>query len=416
MSDQIPVAPRYIQDFEQLGFGMFVHFGLYSQLNCGEWTYQTHKRDMGEYARLADTFCIKEGAMERLVAVAKAAGCKYITLTTRHHEGFSLYDTRGLNTFDAVHTPTGRDLVAEFVDACRKADILPFFYHTTLDWHDPDFQNDFGKYLKYLNASVELLCTRYGKIGGMWFDGNWSRPNDDWKENELYGMIRRLQPDAVIINNTGLHARGAVGNEQIDAVTYERGMPHPVDRRGMKKYVAGEMCQTLCDHWGSADDINFKPVRQLIEELCQCRKVGANFLLNIGPSGDGSVSKMQEATMECIGRWMEYFGRAIYNGRPYIICPDSRDFVLQDACDPKTAYIFKFDLGQGSSEENVILNFGGESVIEISGFDRRVKSIQWMDNGEQLQFRQEEDRLSAHFTGFIYGTSYCVRVAEVTFF
>ena len=161
----LPVAPQYIKDFEQLGFGMFVHLGLYSQLGQGDWVYEIHKMDMKEYVKLFDTCAI--GSMEHIVDVAKSAGCKYITLTTRHHDGFSLYDTRGLNTYDAPHSPVGRDLIAEFVDACRKADIVPVFYHTTLDWWHPDFNDDFDKYLDYLFKSVEILCTHYGKIGGM---------------------------------------------------------------------------------------------------------------------------------------------------------------------------------------------------------------------------------------------------------
>lgn len=414
MNNNIPVAADYIKNFEQLGFGMFVHFGLYSALRSGEWTLHIHKRNIDEYSKLIETFDVKADSIKGLVALAKKAGCKYITLTTRHHEGFSLYDTKGLNDFDALHSPTGRDLIKEFVDECRKEDILPVFYHTTLDWYNKDFKNDFDAYLEYLKKSVEILCTNYGKIGGMWFDGNWSKPDADWKENELYAMIRRLQPEAIIVNNTGLAARGALGAEEIDSVTYERGMPSPIDRRGMKKYVAGEMCETLCDHWGAADDINYKPVKQLIEELCECRKVGANFLLNIGPEADGSINKMQEATMECIGRWMDIFGKSIYNGRPYITYDNKRDFILKDIKDEKTYYIFKFELGKKPTEDNVTVDFNDESVSRFPDFNAgEIEKITWMDNGETLQFEQDASLLKVFCTGFIYGISYCVRVAEI---
>ena len=129
----IPVAPQYIADFEQLGFGMFVHWGLYSQLGRGEWIYHIGKLDANEYKMLKDRFTAEDFNAEDLVLTAKRAGCKYITLTTRHHEGFSLYDTCGLNDYDAVHSPAGRDLIREYVDACNKHGIVPFFYHTTLD-------------------------------------------------------------------------------------------------------------------------------------------------------------------------------------------------------------------------------------------------------------------------------------------
>ena len=353
--------------------------------------------------------------MADIVATAKSAGCKYICLTTRHHEGFSLYDPCGLSNFNALNSPAGRDIIAEFVEECRKADIVPFFYHTTLDWHHPDFENDFDAYLDYLYKSVEILCTNYGKIGGLWFDGNWSKPDADWQEDRLYKMIHRLQPEAMVINNTGLNARGKMGNPEIDSVTFERGMAEPLDRRGQPKYMAGEMCETLCDHWGAADDINFKPIKTLIESLCNCRKVGANFLLNIGPNPDGTVPTMQKGIMECIGHWMNIYGTAIYNGRPYITYKDKKEFVLKDNFCDNTAYIFKFDLGFGTGDVNVSLGFEEAGAKALEKFDREVSSIKWMDNGEELVFTQKDDKLLVNFTGFAYGQSYCVRVAKVTF-
>lgn len=410
-NNTIPVPAPYIKEFEQLGFGMFVHYGLYSQLNAGEWVfYHSPDHNMEEYSKLFNTFrCI---GMADIVATAKAAGCKYCCLTTRHHEGFSLYDTRGLSEFDAPHSPTGRDLIAEFVEECRKADIVPFFYHTTLDWWHPDFENNFEAYLDYLYKSVEILCTRYGKIGGLWFDGNWSKPDADWQEDRLYKMIHSYQPEAMIINNTGLHARGELGNIEIDSVTYERGMAEPMDRRGKPKYVAGEMCETLCDHWGIANDINYKPIRKLIEELCECRKVGANFLLNIGPAADGSVPTIQKGIMESIGHWMNIYGKAIYNGRPCITYSDKRDFVLKDIADDKTLYLFRFDLGLKGSE-NVSLGYEENTDNLFTGFTDEISSITWMDNGEKLAFVQNGDKLSIEFTSFHYGISLCVRVAEI---
>ena len=411
MENKIPEAPQYIKDFEQLGFGMFVHYGLYSQIGHGEWVFKYLKKGMSEYAKLAETFdCV---GMHEIVATAKSAGCKYICLTTRHHEGFSLYDPCGLSDFNALNSPAGRDLIAEFVEECRKVDIVPFFYHTTLDWHHPDFENNFDAYLDYLYQSVEILCTKYGKIGGLWFDGNWSKPNADWKEDKLYKMIHRLQPEAMVINNSGLHAQGKMGNPEIDSVTFERGMAQPLDRTGQPKYMAGEMCETLCDHWGVADDINFKSVKTLIESLCNCRKVGAIFLLNIGPNADGTVPTMQKGIMESIGRWMSTYGDAIYNGRPYIAYNDKQEFVLKDINDEKTAYIFKFNV-QSGGDVNVSLGFKEDGATTLERFDAKVESIKWMDNNEELAFTQNGDTLQVNFTNFTYGQSLCVRVAKAT--
>ncbi|MBQ2720805.1 MAG: alpha-L-fucosidase, partial [Clostridia bacterium] len=241
----IPVPEKRIAKFEKLGFGMFIHWGLYSQLGRGEWVQFVEKIPKEEYAKLKDTFTAKEFNGREIAKIAKRAGMNYITLTTRHHEGFSLYDTRGLNDYDAPHSPAGRDLIKDFVEGCRAEGILPMFYHTTLDWYNDDFNGNFKEYLKYLRRSVEILCTEYGEIGGLWFDGNWSKPNDDWEEDELYSLIRRNQPDAMIINNTGLDARGFVGNSYLDSVTFEQGRPTPMNREGMPKYLAAEMCQTI---------------------------------------------------------------------------------------------------------------------------------------------------------------------------
>ena len=332
-------------------------------------------------------------------------------LTTRHHEGFSLYDTCGLNAFDGPHSPAKRDLVREYVDACNRHDIVPFFYHTTLDWHHPDFNGDFDKYLEYLRQSVEILCRNYGRIGGLWFDGNWSKPDADWKEDELYATIRKYQPEAMIINNTGLEARGKLGNSEIDAVTFENGQAEPMDREGMTKYVSAEMCHTINDHWGYGEgDLNYKSPRELIESLCNCRKVGANYLLNIGPEGQGRVNSYQRELMRVVGRWMDVFGKAVYDGRPYRTQKDGRSFV-QKSVDGRCLYIFAYDLGT-AGDSNVIVDGKPVGNYVFEGITDKIVSVEWMDNGEALDFTQKEGMLGVHMTKHPYGTSYIVRVAE----
>ena len=408
----IPTPEKRIAEFERLGLGMFVHWGLYSQLGMGEWTYHIHKRKMEEYKCLAKTFTAKDFDAEDLVLTAKNAGCKYITLTTRHHEGFSLYDTKGLCDFDAPHSAAGRDLIREFVDACNKHEILPFFYHTTLDWYQPSFTADFDAYLEYLRRSVEVLCTNYGKIGGFWFDGNWSRRDDDWHEDALYATIRRHQPDAIIVNNTGLNARGAVGNPEIDSVTFEQGRPTPMDREGAPKYLAAEMCHTLNDHWGIGElDFNYQSPRSIIEHLCACRRVGANYLLNIGPTAQGGIEPIQKELMAILGRWMALYGKAIYEGKPHAAtCDYQKNFLLR--ADDGTLYAFIHDLGR-SGDANVTVNEESCGNYTFRGVCERISSVEWMDNGENLDFLQNGDVLSIGATGYPYGMSTCVRVAKI---
>ena len=195
------IIHQRVKNFETMGFGMFVHFGIYSQLGRGEWIRNNMTRE--DYEPIYKTFNPKPTWAKELAAAAKGAGCRYITLTSRHHDGYSLYDTCGLSDYDAPHS-CGRDLIREFVDACREEGIIPFFYHTLLDWHEETFETDFPAYLQYLRRSVELLCTNYGPIGGLWFDGTWSKPKGtDWEEDALYGTIRKYQPEAIIVNNTG---------------------------------------------------------------------------------------------------------------------------------------------------------------------------------------------------------------------
>ena len=313
-----------------------------------------------------------------------------------------------------MHTPCGRDLVKEFVEACREEDILPILYHTTLDWVHPDFDNDFDAYLEYLSKSVEILCTHYGKIGGLWFDGNWSKRDADWKLDEFYGMIRRLQPDAMIINNTGLSRQGEAGHPELDSVTFEQGQATPMDREGKAKYITAEMCQTMNRHWGiAAHDLDYKSPRQMIERLCHARKVGANYLLNIGLTGQGGVTKMTEALLEVIGQWTAMAKDSLYDGKVCDIrCSHEKDFVLEK---DGAAYVYVHDLPLLGPKDVVAAYESTDEDHSLSNLHRKVKSIRWIDNGEELLFSQTEDVCSYRAVGFPYGSHWIVRVAKVEF-
>lgn len=410
----IPSPEPRIERFERLGFGMFIHWGLYAQLGRGEWVQEVGPVPREDYERLLGSFSAAHFDAKEIAGIAKRAGMKYITLTTRHHDGFSLYDTRGLNRYDAVHSPANRDLVAEFVDACRESGILPILYHTTLDWYESTFRTDFDAYLNYLYRSVELLCTQYGNIGGLWFDGNWSQPDADWKLDELYGMIRRHQPEALIINNSGAGKRGELGHPEIDSVTYEMGRPKPMDRRGMSKYVAAEMCETLNDHWGIATaDFNYRSLPYVIESLCASRKVGANYLLNVGPSADGRIVPLQRAMLETVGEWLAVNGKPIYEGKPVEAEGEGSNFALETP-DGKL-YLFIHHLKPSGNADFLVESGPGEKTF--TGIRKKVESLRWLDNGERLEFSQnaETGAFSFHATDYPYGVNYVIRVAEATF-
>lgn len=391
---------QYIKEFENLGFGLFVHFGLYSKIGKGEWFLHLNpKADKIKYENLITNFNIKKNWARQLVKTAKAAGCRYITLTTRHHDGFSLYDTCGLNDYDAPHSACGRDLIKEFVDACNSDGIVPFFYHTLLDWREENYINDFPSYIDYLVKSIEILCKNYGKIGGFWFDGMWDKPNNDWQEDRLYGTIRKYQPEAMIINNTGLNELGKVGHYEIDSVTFERGNPCYVDNSD--KYRAGEMCQVLNDHWGYAkSDCNYKSTKELIENLVDCKKYNCNFLINTGLRGDGSVSHIDKAILLQIGNWIRCNKNFIYNVRSCDVKADNA-YILKD----DKAYYAVIKGVQMSADPNVQRG----SINEKIRIYADIKSAKWLDNGKDIEIRDNE----FYVQPFEYGTSNSVRVAKI---
>ena len=404
--------PR-IARFEKLAYGMFIHWGLYSLLGTGEWFRHLGTMPHEEYDALITKFTAEDFDARAIAKLAREAGMRYIVLTTRHHDGFSLYDTRGLSKHDTLHSPAGRDLVAEFVDGCRAEGIVPFLYHTTLDWRWKSHTcsaEDFLKYLDYLNASVEILCTHYGEIGGIWFDGHWSRKDLDWQEDRLYKMIRRLQPEALIINNSGLADPGKPGHRELDTVTFEQGLPKAIDHRGKPKYLAAEMCQTFNSHWGiGAHDYNYLSPAQIIETLSLARGAGANYLLNVGPTGSGSIPAYEAIALQRAGKWVASHAEAVYGGKPVSCRCQGRDFVLESG---GIFYYFAFNL-QVTGHAQVSLGTGGAGPRAVKALPGTIQSASWMDNGESLHFIQDADLTLIDLTGYPYGTNLVVRVVRI---
>lgn len=392
---------EYIENFKRLGFGMFIHFGLYSVIGRGEWYYMQYVPDKNEYESTINKFKITKNWAKNLVKTAKDAGCKYITLTTRHHDGFSLYDTCGLSEFDAPHSSTGRDLIREFVDECNKEGIIPFFYHTLLDWHNPDYNNDFPKYIDYLDKSIEILCKNYGKIGGFWFDGMWDKPNEDWQEDRIYGTIRKYQPEAMIINNTGLNALGQTGHIEIDSVTFERGKPAFVDTS--EKPIAGEVCDALTDHWGYAKyDICLKSPKELIETLIDCRKYDCNLLLNSGLKGNGKMDEGEKAEFKRIGMWIKENKNFIYKAKSTDLTAENADMMTDGE------YYYAAIKGVLMSANCNVAKFGESKTVTLNT-DKRIVDAEWLDSGKEINLKTDKSFVCEPFE---YGKSLAVRVAK----
>ena len=249
--------------------------------------------------------------------------------------------------------------------------------------------------------SIEILCQNYGKIGGFWFDGMWDRPDEDWQEDRLYGTIRKYQPEAMIINNTGLSELGKVGHPEIDSVTFERGKPCYVDESDRPR--AGEMCQILNDHWGYAkNDCNYKSVKELIENLVECRRYNCNFLLNTGLKGNGEVNATDKSLLREVGHWIKGTGNIINNLHVTGIEADHA-LILTDG---KDLYAV-IDNVVMTADPNVTRE-GVVREIEVH-MDRQLKSATWLDSGRMIPIK--DNRFTAE--PFPYGTSFSVRIARL---
>lgn len=401
---------KRISNFSELKFGLFAHYGLYSLLGKGEWALKSLNLDKAEYETLINRFTAEKFDAKKIISEAKNAGAKYFVLTTRHHDGFSLYDTKGINTYDAPHSACKRDLVYEFVDACAMYDVKPFFYHTMFDWYTGRGEMEMSEYLQYLRASVEVLCKNYGDVGGFWFDGTWSQTDDVWELDELYFMVRKYQPNTIITNNSGLDDRGSLINNDIDCVTFERGRPDKsiIDSYGTK--IAGEMCEVIQSHWGFAkNDINSKSMPNLLESYLTSLKYGANFLLNVSPKGDGSLRLIDRAVLESFSTWHHVYGEALDHTRFYKNSSGSDHFCFIN--DAGEMFIFIFDLCSGGAV-NLSLANEDKNKVRFAGIDKKITSMNWLDNGDAVRFEQENGDLTIYPNKFPYGTDLIVRIAK----
>jgi alpha-L-fucosidase len=414
-SESEPEPEPRIAEFERDAYGLFLHWGLYSTLGRGEWILH-HDDDLSdaEYESLTEEFTAEEFDGRAIARLARDAGMNYAVLTARHHDGFSLYDTQGLTDYDAPHAAAGRDLVRDFVEGCTAEGIEPFLYHTTLDWHRNSRTCDaaeFDEYVDFLHDSLEVILAEYD-VGGLWFDGDWSRDDVDWRLDERYGLIREHRPDLIVVNNTGIGNEGEVSHPEIDSVTFEQSEPDSLDRAGTDKYVAGEMCQTMNRHWGiGAHDYNYKSPADVIETLATCRARGANYLLNVGPTGEGAVPEYEAAALRRAGDWVDAHAAAVYEGKPVDCeCP-GRDAVLET---DDALYYLAFDLSV-SGDENVTVSAGGSGPRAVAGLDRAVSGARWLDTDEELTVVQSDDRsiTAIECTGYPYGTDAVVRIAEL---
>lgn len=323
--------------FQNARFGMFIHWGVYSVLGDGEWVMNNRKMTVAEYEKLPPQFNPIEYNPAEWVALAKAAGMKYITITSKHHDGFAMFGTKQnqWNIVDA--TLYKKDVLKALADECHRQGIKLFFYHSELDWHSPDYyprgstgqtagrpeSGDFNHYLEFMDSQLRELLTGYGEIAGIWFDGWWDKPDADWHLDRTYRLIHSLQPAALIGNN---HHRLPFPGE--DFQMFEKDLPGQKTAEFNTTSEVGklplETCDTINNAWGyNKDDKHFKSTARLIQYLARAASYNANFLLNIGPMPNGKIQPEFVERLHGVGSWVERNGESIYGTRGGPLPPTS---------------------------------------------------------------------------------------------
>jgi alpha-L-fucosidase len=296
-------------------FGMFIHWGLYAIPGRAEWVMHNERIPIPEYEKLRSQFNPTKYDPEEWVKLAKEAGMKYIVITSKHHDGFCMFDS-ALTDYDCMSTPAKRDFIGDLVKACRKQGIKIMFYYSLIDWHHPHYvpkpdwvedppghERDFNKYLEYMFGQIRELCEKY-KPDGFWFDGQWEHSAEEWRAKELSEMILSILPNAVIGGHEDFLFPG-------DFFIFYEYVPGKCGQR------LWETCMPINRNWGyHAQDNAHKSVRQLIQTLVEIASKGGNFLLNVGPMPTGEIQPEFVVRLKQMGAWLKRYGDAIFSTEP----------------------------------------------------------------------------------------------------
>lgn len=313
-------------------FGMFIHWGLYAipagewngNTDHGEWIMNTAQIPVESYEDFTRQFNPTAFDASAWVRMAKAAGMRYIVITTKHHDGFCLFDSR-FTDYDVMSTPFRRDIMKELSDACAREGIRMCWYHSIMDWHHPDYLPrrgwesrpavgaNFDRYVSHLHNQVRELLTNYGTIGVMWFDGEWETSWNHKYGQSLYDLCRSIQPDVIVNNRVDVGRSGMAGFTENPAFAGDFGTPEQeIPATGLPG-VDWETCMTMNDHWGyNRHDPDWKTVQDLIRKLCDIASKGGNFLLNVGPTASGEFPPQAIDRLNGLGRWMATYGESIH--------------------------------------------------------------------------------------------------------
>ena len=387
--------------FEEAKFGLFIHWGVYSVLGDGEWVMNNQNISIKEYERLPGFFNPIEFDADKWVKMAKEAGMKYITITSRHHDGFSMFDSAASDYNIVDKTPYGKDVLKMLSDACRKEGIKLFFYYSQLDWYRDDYfprgrtgngitgrgEGDWNDYIEFMKAQLTELLTNYGEIGGIWFDGQWDQHEwdgkrfgklkADFKLTEVYELIHTLQPQALIGSNHHLSP-----NPGEDFQMFEKDLPG----KGTKDFATSaddignlplEVCETINGSWGfNLKDRKHKSEKELVQYLVKAAGYGSNLLLNVGPMPNGKIQDEHIESLKKIGKWVKQNGQTIYNTKRGPISPSDEIASTQDG---NIVYIHLLD--------------NNKSEYFIEGFKSKFKNISYLDSNKKVSYKKTKTGL-----------------------
>jgi alpha-L-fucosidase len=358
---------RRMQWWHAAKFGMFIHFGVYSTIGRHEWVMEDEAIPVSEYAPHAATFNPVKNSAHAWAKLAKAAGMKYMVMTSKHHEGFCNFDSK-LTDYCAGKQGPGRDLAREYVEAARAEGLRVGFYYSLMDWHHPDgarcAQDEEARrrFVEYTHGLIREILTNYGKIDVLWYDVAWPLDAKGWESERMNKMVFELQPEIIVNNRNKLSGDFSTPEQRIVAETGGR---------------AWESCMTLNDSWGyqRADD-NWKSSKTVIRNLISCARDGGNYLLNIGPKQDGSIPEDSVRVLTEVGEWMKINGHTIYES---------------DLCQVRRSNYASFTRIGNTLYMHV--HFWPGEYVAISGLKTKVKSAKLVKTGATLKFAQDDFRV-----------------------
>ena len=401
-----PVNLEARSQFQDAKFGLFIHWGVFSILGDAEWVMQNENIHVKDYTRLMHFFNPTQFDAHAWVSMAKNAGMKYITLITRHHDGFSMWDTK-YSDFNIMNTPYHKDVVKMIVDECHKQHMKIFLYYSLLDWRRDDYSwwtgrtgqgtgrtvhGDWNHYIKFMENQLTELLTKYGKIDGIWFDGYWDQtapegakdrsPKVDWHLPEIYGLIHKLQPQCLVGNNH--HLTPFPGE---DFQMFEKDLPGQ-NKSGLSfqkpsEQLPLETCETMNNSWGfNIKDDNYKSVPELIHYIVNAAGRNGNFLLNVGPQPNGIIQQEFRDTLKEVGKWMAKYGSSIYGTRGNIMPAQDWGVVTSKG---KKVYVH-------------ILKDSTRPIV-IEGIPGTIKSCRLMGKNELVKYHQDHSEVTLNLDG-----------------